>query len=377
MLRPNYGSANPVCRPRGSRVTADPTPQQPVLLLTSDDIGLVGQNFGYTPLTRHVVGAMVISRPRPTRVSPASRVANGLISRVALSRWYRTSSAQLEWAAWRALRRGFRGVVHTLWGERDLGFLDLVPRRRHRLAVSFHTCDDDQAATLPKPHLLRGLDAVIVVSDSQRPFFERAGVPAERLHTIPLGIESGFFVPPESRPAGVPFVALAVGNYRRRYGLLREVATIMQADPGVRFEVVGPPSLTPTFSGLGNVTLRSGLTDAELLATYQSASCLVMPLENSTSNGALLEGMACGLPVVAERVGGVPEYLTPDAGFLTPPNQSGPMVAALRLLAAEPGMRRALGAAARARAETFAWPMMAAKLVAVYDLIGAEVRGLA
>jgi glycosyltransferase involved in cell wall biosynthesis len=62
--------------------------------------------------------------------------------------------------------------------------------------------------------------------------------------------------------------------------------------------------------------------------------------------------MAAGLPVVATRVGGVPELVVDgETGFLVPPADPPALAAALQRLLDEPQLRARLGAAGRARVE--------------------------
>jgi glycosyltransferase involved in cell wall biosynthesis len=64
--------------------------------------------------------------------------------------------------------------------------------------------------------------------------------------------------------------------------------------------------------------------------------------------------MALGVPVVAARVGGLPEVVGPDAGLLVPPGDPAALAAAVGELARDPGRRSAMGTAGRARvAERF------------------------
>lgn len=78
-------------------------------------------------------------------------------------------------------------------------------------------------------------------------------------------------------------------------------------------------------------------------------------VNSSISEGVsltILEAMAATLPVVATRVGGTPEVVTPDCGILVPARDSRAIGEALLRLAAHPAERAAFGSAARTRVET-------------------------
>jgi phosphatidylinositol alpha-mannosyltransferase len=89
----------------------------------------------------------------------------------------------------------------------------------------------------------------------------------------------------------------------------------------------------------------------------------------AVANNALLEQMACGLPVVATDVGAVREYLGDEAGLLFPPGDAGALAAGvLRLLEDGPARRR-MGIAARARALGFDHRVAAQQMVQVYKRV--------
>ncbi len=66
----------------------------------------------------------------------------------------------------------------------------------------------------------------------------------------------------------------------------------------------------------------------------------------------ILEAMAAGLPVIATRVGGTPEVVTPDCGVLVPPRAPRAIADALAQSGQDASLRASFGAAARRRAET-------------------------
>jgi glycosyltransferase involved in cell wall biosynthesis len=61
----------------------------------------------------------------------------------------------------------------------------------------------------------------------------------------------------------------------------------------------------------------------------QAASLLCLPSHNEGVPNVVLEAMACGLPVVASRVGGIPEILPGHAGRLVPPHDRAALAQAL------------------------------------------------
>ncbi len=101
----------------------------------------------------------------------------------------------------------------------------------------------------------------------------------------------------------------------------------------------------------GGVTFAGAV--ANVPAVVRAVDILVLPSEAEGMSNAMLEAMACGVPVVATDVGGVREVLGSDgkAGVVVPAGSSAALAEAITALATSPGLRREIGAAARARIE--------------------------
>jgi glycosyltransferase involved in cell wall biosynthesis len=100
----------------------------------------------------------------------------------------------------------------------------------------------------------------------------------------------------------------------------------------------------------------------------------VNPSRAESFGVAALEAAASGLPVVASRVGGLPEIVADgETGLLVPPEAPAALAEALRSLIRSPERRRELGKAARARAvERYDWRRCAQAMERLYEAALAE-----
>jgi glycosyltransferase involved in cell wall biosynthesis len=282
--------------------------------------------------------------------------------------WYKLSDLNAEIEAFKACLAGQVDIVHFLDGEHSGRFLPRLTRAARLSAVrtlaTFHQ-PPDVARELVDGRLLRWLDGIILVSPSQLPFF-RQYVPDDRLHVILHGVDADFF-----RPAGTPNVTdhvrcITAGHWLRDWDVFGSVARAMT---GIAFDVVTNRKIG--VEGLPNVVIHSGVSDATLAELYRSADILFLPLIDSTANNSLLEGIASGLPVVANDFEAVRAYLPRGEGILVVENRVDEFVDALRLLQNDVELRHQMGRRARARAEELAWP----RLVRQYEMLYASAVG--
>jgi glycosyltransferase involved in cell wall biosynthesis len=123
-------------------------------------------------------------------------------------------------------------------------------------------------------------------------------------------------------------------------------------------------------AGLGtSVRLLGRRSDVREL--MRACDVFVFPSLYEAFGVALLEAMACGAAVVASRVGGIPEIVEDGAsGLLVPPADPAALADAIACLAERPDRRRALGRAARLRAEAFDIRETVRRLESLYARLG-------
>jgi len=116
-----------------------------------------------------------------------------------------------------------------------------------------------------------------------------------------------------------------------------------------------------------SVVFHGGLPDAEIVRMYQQSALIVLPSLVDSGVTSSLEAMACETPVVGSRLGTLPELVTPQTGWLVPPNDVSALRAAISEALSDQPRLRAMGAAARAHVLTrFTWPSVAERCLAAY-----------
>lgn len=180
------------------------------------------------------------------------------------------------------------------------------------------------------------------------------GLPADRVVVLPNPITPPARpVAPPTRPARFVYA----GRLVPEKGLDVLLTAALDLPPGSTIDVYG--------SGRAEASIRRRVTAARLPVrlhgfvagvamtdAYAGATAAVLPaLWYENCPMSVLEAAACGLPVVASRIGGIPELLSDGrTGLLVRPGEPRALAAAMRALAADPSYARRLGAAARAYA---------------------------
>jgi glycosyltransferase involved in cell wall biosynthesis len=242
----------------------------------------------------------------------------------------------------------------------------------------------------------RRCESMVPSHEQLRPTARSHFTRSERFHVVPNGVDVSLFCPADRvaarRAIGIDdgVVVSTVGRLDRAKGFdiaLEAFARIAGDVPTVRLLIVGdgaergPLERLAIRLDVADRTAFVGGQPPERVAQYLAASDVFVFPTRYNEGGPLVvpEAMACGLPVIASRAGGVTEVLEPPegepVGILVKPGSVGEVEAAVRRLLTEPRLRDALGAAARQRAITeYSLETMILRTVAVYRIAIARAR---
>lgn len=252
---------------------------------------------------------------------------------------------------------------------------------RHRLRGFY-----DRALAAP---IVAEAARLIVQTREEERLLRENGFPLPPVTVIPPGYTPLPEPPggdrPFSRSLGLdgPFL-LFVGRLASNKGLLPLVdafATLARHDPSATLVLVGEDGgmraaveARVAAAGLtGRVRLTGFLADERLLASaFREARLFALPSEYEAFGLVLLEALAQGTPVVASRVGGIPEFV-PDgaAGVLVPPAEAAPLAEAFLSLWDDEERRDRLGRFGRTEVvPRYSWETVVDALQTVYREVG-------
>jgi len=295
-------------------------------------------------------------------------------------------------------------VAHLLRRYWDTPFVQMFHTTAHMKNAVSGVADREPEQRIRVEGQLFGLaDSLIAANPNERAdLIWRHRTPTEKVCTVPPGVDTDLFRPLDQATCRAAIgldtgakVVLFVGRVDPIKGIdtLLEAAPLVASNrshvPPTYLFVGGDLDATGTPVGpLAEVARRVdglGLTDRfrlvgsqpqnELPCYYGAADVVAVPSRYESFGLVAVEAMACGVPVVASRVGGMSFTVEEDvSGFLVPMGSAPDLAAALsRVLSDEP-LRRRMAHDARVAAGRFSWPAVAAAILHVYERLATGHR---
>ncbi|HTU12531.1 MAG TPA: glycosyltransferase [Allosphingosinicella sp.] len=237
---------------------------------------------------------------------------------------------------------------------------------------------------LQRGRLMRRGNLFLAVSDALREKAIALGFPAARTRTHYNGVDLDRFQPGK-RPRE-PGTILHVGRLVEKKGTADLIASLAGMG-GVRLVVIGDGPLRPQLQrqagALGVKAQFLGAQPADEIATWmRRATLLAVPSVTARDGDAeglpnvVVEGAACGIPVIATHHSGIPEAVADGrTGYLVLEGDRAGLAGRIRALLDSADLRREMGFAARELALTrFDRRRQAEKLEAIYDEVSGLVR---
>lgn len=203
--------------------------------------------------------------------------------------------------------------------------------------------------------------AVITVSEANRAYIAKTfDVPDHKLRTISSGVDTRLFQP-NKQPSTPPLIVCVARLVPvKNLALLLSACMILKTQ-GIAFQciIVGEGRSREALETMQKqlqlektVVFTGAANSRQVLAWWQRADVAVL---SSTSEGmpvSLLEAAACGVPIVATAVGGIPELVeTGETGYLVPPEEAPALAEGIKHLLSHPNQARRMGQAARKKIE--------------------------
>jgi D-inositol-3-phosphate glycosyltransferase len=242
----------------------------------------------------------------------------------------------------------------------------------------------------------QGADRIICASEGERKLLiEQYGVSPLQTVQVPCGVDTDHFRP-RSRaaarrrlrlPADEPLV-LYVGRIEPLKGIDILLRAAAETDGRFHLLVVGGDSkdarrkaelerLAQEMGITERVFFQDAVSHEQLPMYYNAADICVVPSYYESFGLVALEAMACGVPVVASRVGGLLETVRDgETGYLVPWRCPEPFAERLEMLLANEPLRRSLGRMARTAVERFRWSEVATRVEDVYHELVSQYRGV-
>lgn len=262
-------------------------------------------------------------------------------------------------------------IVHYFDGEHTLMFLpDWIQkykfvRPKPAIVAMFHQ-PPEALSQLINLEIVKKVDCVMVVSPTQANYFTGI-LPPERIKIVPLGVDTDYFVPNGKPKPHETFRCLSGGIWMRDYDSLLETARRLKEHSNIEFHIVSKKFDIP--ADLNNIFFHENISDSALLELYQTCHTLFLPFKDATANTFLMEGAACGLPVISSQLESIASYFPGDSSFLIKDNNAKEFADCILSLERDRKQLSIRSETARNRALELSWHNIAEEYKKIYKAI--------
>jgi len=274
----------------------------------TDKIVWFGKYSGYECLTDYFSNDVSLSLIIPKYVFVNKLV--GKFMKLYL-RWNHISHAQAfaEISFFWKIRQ--QDISHILYLENHLHVLPLLKKNKGKLIGTIHLPFNQWSEE--RLRLLSTLDNAIILYDEELDYFAKY-ISINKINVIKHGVDIDFFKPGKSTNIQKNKI-LFVGHFLRNFKMFLEVYEILEKkfknELEYHFIIPTPhrhPPILKKIVNLPNTFFHEGLSDEELLEFYQNSYLLMMPMDDSGANTAIVQAIATGLPIITTDVGGIRSY---------------------------------------------------------------------
>ncbi len=220
-------------------------------------------------------------------------------------------------------------------------------------------------------------DLVLVNSESVRRELQGHRLPIRRIEVVPNGVDTGIFHPSAGWPGDDGYILFA-GRLVPQKGvdvLLKAFAAVLRRCGNARLTIAGTGELELYFERMARylgvfqqISFVRWQTGTDLVHLFQHCKMLVIPSYYEPFGIVALEAMACGRPVIASSVGGLPEFIEHgQQGYLVPPGDHLQLARRIVELLEHPELDMAMGKAALRRSHSYTWKAAADMTCSLYN----------